>query len=67
MNNSEFIPCQRLDLNGMTTSALVNLIRVAATNFQGTSLILTPRIDQNGYAYSWTSIRMHRTGFQTHV
>ena len=35
MNNSEFIPCQRLDLNGMTTSALVNLIRVAATNFQG--------------------------------
>ena len=57
MNNPEFIPYQRLDLKGMTTSALVNLIRVAATNFQGTSLILTPRIDQNGYAYYWTGLR----------
>ena len=57
MNNPEFIPYQRLDLKGMTTSALVNLIRVASTNFQGTSLILTPRIDQNGYAYYWTGLR----------
>lgn len=57
MNNPEFIPYQRLDLKGMTTSALVNLIGVAATNFQGTSLILTPRIDQNGYAYYWTGLR----------
>ena len=57
MNNPEFIPYQRLDLKGMTTSALVNLIRVASTNVQGTSLILTPRIDQNGYAYYWTGLR----------
>lgn len=57
MNNPEFIPYQRLDLKGMTTSALVNLIGVAATNFQGTSLILTPRIDQDGYAYYWTVLR----------
>ena len=57
MNNASFIPYQRLDLKGMTTSALVNLIGVAATNFQGTSLILTPRIDQNGYAYYWTGLR----------
>ena len=34
MNNSEFIPCQRLDLKGMTTSALVNLIRVVYTTFK---------------------------------
>lgn len=57
MDNASFIPYQRLDLKGMTTSALVNLIRVAATNFQGTSLILTPRIDQNGQAYYWTGLR----------
>ena len=57
MNNPEFIPYQRLDLKGMTTSALVNLIGVAATNFQGTSLILTPRIDQSGQAYYWTGLR----------
>lgn len=57
MNNPEFIPYQRLDLKGMTTSALVNLIGVAATNFTGTTLILTPRIDQNGYAYYWTGLR----------
>ena len=57
MDNASFIPYQRLDLKGMTTSALVNLIRVAATNFQGTSLILTPRIDQSGQAYYWTGLR----------
>ena len=57
MNNPEFIPYQRLDLKGMTTSALVNLIGVAATNFTGTTLILTPRIDQSGQAYYWTGLR----------
>ena len=57
MQNQSFIPYQRLDLKGMTTSALVNLIGVTATNFQGTSLILTPRIDQSGQAYYWIGLR----------
>ena len=30
---------------------------MAATNFTGTSLILTPRIDQSGQAYYWTGLR----------
>lgn len=60
MNSTSFIPYQRMDLKGMETSALVNLISVAAVSFPDTSLIITPRIDQSGQAYYWTGLRYGR-------
>ncbi len=57
MNNQSFIPYQRLELKNMSTEKIISIIRVAATGFPDTSLILTPRIDQNGYAYYWTGLR----------
>lgn len=60
MNSTSFIPYQRMDLKGMETSALVNLISVAAATFPDTSLIITPRIDQSGQAYYWTGLRYGR-------
>ncbi len=51
MNNTTFIPYQRLELKSMSTEKLLNIIRIAATNYPDTSLILTPRIDQSGQAY----------------
>ena len=47
MNNATFIPYQRLELQSMSTGKLINIIRIAATNYPDTSLILTPRIDQS--------------------
>ena len=41
----------------MSTEQIISIIRVAATGFPDTSLILTPRIDQNWYAYYWTGLR----------
>ena len=55
MNNMTFIPYQRLELQSMGT--LLNIIRIAATNYPDTSIILTPRIDQSGQAYYWTGLR----------
>ena len=57
MNNQIFIPYQRLELKSMSTEKLLNIIRIAATNYPDTSLILTPRIDQSGQAYYWTGLR----------
>ena len=57
MNNMTFIPYQRLELKSMSTEKLLNIIRIAATNYPDTSLILTPRIDQSGQAYYWTGLR----------
>ena len=57
MNNQSFIPYQRLELKNMSTEKIISIIRVAATNYDDTSLILTPRIDQNGQAYYWTGLR----------
>ena len=57
MNNASFIPYQRLELKKMSTEQIISIIRVAATGFPDTSLILTPRIDQNWYAYYWTGLR----------
>ena len=57
MNNQSFIPYQRLELKNMSTEKLLNIIRIAATNYSDTSLIITPRIDQNGQAYYWTGLR----------
>ena len=57
MNNQTFIPYQRLELKSMGTEKLLNIIRIAATNYPDTSLILTPRIDQSGQAYYWTGLR----------
>ena len=57
MNNTTFIPYQRLELKSMGTEKLLNIIRIAATNYPDTSLILTPRIDQSGQAYYWTGLR----------
>ena len=57
MNNQSFIPYQRLELKKMSTEQIISIIRVAATNYDDTSLILTPRIDQNGYAYYWIGLR----------
>ena len=57
MNNASFIPYQRLELKSMSTEKLINIIRIAATNYPDTSLILTPRIDQSGQAYYWTGLR----------
>ena len=57
MNNSAFIPYQRLELKNMSTEKIISIIRVAAKNYDDTSLILTPRIDQSGQAYYWTGLR----------
>ena len=57
MNNQSFTPYQRLELKKMSTEQIISIIRVAATGFPDTSLILTPRIDQNWYAYYWTGLR----------
>ena len=57
MNNATFIPYQRLELQSMSTEKLLNIIRIAATNYPDTSLILTPRIDQSGQAYYWTGLQ----------
>ena len=57
MNNMTFIPYQRLELQSMSTEKLLNIIKIAATNYPDTSLILTPRIDQSGQAYYWTGLR----------
>ena len=57
MNSATFIPYQRLELKSMSTEKLLNIIRIAATNYPDTSLILTPRIDQSGQAYYWTGLR----------
>ncbi len=56
MNNTAFIPYQRLELQSMGTEKLLNIIRIAAENYPDTSHILTPRIDQSGQAY-WTGLR----------
>ena len=56
MNDTTFIPYQRLELQSMSTEQLLNIIRIAATNYHDTSLILTPRIDQSGQAYYWTGL-----------
>lgn len=55
--NNQFIHYQRLELKSMGTEKLLNIIRIAATNYNDTSLILTPRIDQSGQAYYWTGLR----------
>ena len=47
MNNASFIHYQRLKLKHMSTEQLISIIRIAATNYDGTFLILTPRIDQD--------------------
>ena len=57
MNNSAFIPYQRLELKNMSTEKIISIIRIAAKNYDDTSLILTPRIDQSGQAYYWTGLR----------
>ena len=57
MNSATFVPYQRLELKSMSTEKLLNIIRIAATNYPDTSLILTPRIDQSGQAYYWTGLR----------
>lgn len=57
MNNASFTPYQRLELMNMGTEKLLNIIRIAATNYDDTSIILTPRIDQSGQAYYWTGLR----------
>lgn len=57
MNNQSFTPYQRLELKKMSTEQIISIIRVAATNYDDTSLILTPRIDQSGQAYYWTGLR----------
>lgn len=57
MNNTTFIPYQRLELKKMSTEQIISIIRVAAKNYDDTSLILTPRIDQSGQAYYWTGLR----------
>lgn len=55
--NNQFIPYQRLELQSMSTEKLISIIRIAANNYDDTSLILTPRIDQYGQAYYWTGLR----------
>ena len=55
--NNQFIPYQRLELKKMSTEKIISIIRVAAKNYDDTSLILTPRIDQSGQAYYWTGLR----------
>ena len=57
MNNQSFTPYQRLELKNMSTEKIISIIRVAAKNYDDTSLILTPRIDQSGQAYYWTGLR----------
>ena len=57
MNNTSFIPYQRLELKNMSAEKIISIIRVAAKNYDDTSLILTPRIDQSGQAYYWTGLR----------
>ena len=41
----------------MSTEKIISIIRIAAKNYDDTSLILTPRIDQSGQAYYWTGLR----------
>ena len=41
----------------MSTEQIISIIRIAAKNYDDTSLILTPRIDQSGQAYYWTGLR----------
>ena len=55
--NNQFIPYQRLELKNMSTEKIISIIRIAAKNYDDASLILTPRIDQNGQAYYWTGLR----------
>ena len=55
--NNQFIPYQRLELKNMSTEKIISIIRIAAKNYDDTSIILTPRIDQNGQAYYWTGFR----------
>lgn len=55
--NNQFIPYQRLELQSMSTEKLISIIRIAAKNYDDTSLILTPRIDLSGQAYYWTGLR----------
>ena len=62
MSNTQFIPYQRLELQSMSTEKLLNIIRIAAENYPDTSLILTPRIDQNGQAYYWTGQTLAQVG-----
>ena len=62
MNSATFVPYQRLELKSMSTEKLLNIIRIAATNYPDTSLILTPRIDQNGQAYYWTGQTLAQEG-----
>ena len=57
MNNQSFTPYQRLELKNMSTEKIISIIRIAAKNYDDTSLILTPRIDQTGQAYYWTGLR----------
>ena len=57
MNSATFVPYQRLELKSMSAEKLLNIIRIAAGNYSDTSLILTPRRDQNGQAYYWTGLR----------
>ena len=57
MNNQSFTPYQRLELKNMSTEKIISIIRIAAKNYDDTSLILTPRIDQSGQAYYWTGLR----------
>ena len=56
-----YAPIQRLTLKGMDNQSLIHLIRQAAANFQDTTLIITPRIDQSGQAYYWTGLRYGNT------
>ena len=57
MNNTTFIPYQRLELKNMSTEKIISIIRIAAKNYDDTSLILTPRIDQSGQADYWSGLR----------
>ena len=56
-----YTPIQRLTLKGMDNQSLINLIRQASSNFPDTSLIITPRTDQNGQAYYWAGLRYGTT------
>ena len=55
--DNQFTPYQRLELKNMSTEKIISIIRIAATNYDDTSLILTPRRDQSGQAYYWTGLR----------
>ena len=57
MYNASFTPYQRLELKKMSTEKIISIIRIAAKNYDDTTLILTPRIGQSGQAYYWTRLR----------